>query len=316
MAGGATSGAAARAAHAAARVVRAPLRPPAHGPRRSVAASAGLGDWIKSIMDFDSWAPKSSRIWRLQQYQYPESDSELLRGGGGSGGASDEVVSDESLRVLRERLSRLRDSDGGSSSGSSGSFSSSSGGGSAAAVADGDGGGEEGAATRSFTDADDGEISGALQRRLTQVAEASGDEDADGGAEGAAGAAGGEEAALEPLTGQEIQDLLMAKYGRRYDLSFVRRNLGPATFCSLNVMWIYMGQRSFQLTPEQYDEKLEGVAALVNALGQTAKVRAFLQAPAKSQRGLPRRPVVGTAISIQLDLTPAQVEEWFGAGYQ
>jgi hypothetical protein len=45
------------------------------------------------------------------------------------------------------------------------------------------------------------------------------------------------------------------------------------------------------------------------------QVRAFLKAPAKSMKGLPRRPVVGTAISIRLDLDKAQISEWFGAGY-
>lgn len=47
----------------------------------------------------------------------------------------------------------------------------------------------------------------------------------------------------------------------------------------------------------------------------TQQVRAFLSAPAKSQKGLPPRPVVGTAISIRLDLDDSQVAEWFGAGY-
>ena len=47
-----------------------------------------------------------------------------------------------------------------------------------------------------------------------------------------------------------------------------------------------------------------------------AQVRAFLSAPAKSEKGLPKRPVVGTAISIQLNLDNAQVAEWFGAGYE
>jgi hypothetical protein len=46
-----------------------------------------------------------------------------------------------------------------------------------------------------------------------------------------------------------------------------------------------------------------------------SQVRAFLRAPAKSMKGLPRRPVVGTAISIRLDLDKAQISEWFGQGY-
>ncbi len=49
------------------------------------------------------------------------------------------------------------------------------------------------------------------------------------------------------------------------------------------------------------------------AWGQTEVVRAFFDAPAKSRNGLPgRRPVVGNAISLRLDLPPAVIEEWFG----
>lgn len=48
------------------------------------------------------------------------------------------------------------------------------------------------------------------------------------------------------------------------------------------------------------------------AWGQEQTVMDFLNMPAKSQRGLPSRPVVGCAVSIQLDLPPALIEEWFG----
>jgi hypothetical protein len=51
-------------------------------------------------------------------------------------------------------------------------------------------------------------------------------------------------------------------------------------------------------------------------LGQAKKVRTFLQQPARSVKGLPRRPVVGTAIFIQLELTEAQIKEFFSFGYQ
>ncbi len=54
-------------------------------------------------------------------------------------------------------------------------------------------------------------------------------------------------------------------------------------------------------------------AAARRAWGQTEVVRAFFDAPAKSRNGLPgRRPVVGNAISLRLDLPPAVIEEWFG----
>lgn len=51
------------------------------------------------------------------------------------------------------------------------------------------------------------------------------------------------------------------------------------------------------------------------AVLRCAQVRAFLKAPARSMKGLPKRPVVGTAISIRLDLDKAQISEWFGSGY-
>ncbi|KXZ57019.1 hypothetical protein GPECTOR_1g920 [Gonium pectorale] len=86
----------------------------------------------------------------------------------------------------------------------------------------------------------------------------------------------------QPLSATELRELIYAKYGKTYD----------------------------------YMDKLDGVAYLVGALGQTDKVRAFLKAPARSQKGMPPRPVVGTAISIRFDLEPGVVEEWFGNGYQ
>lgn len=46
----------------------------------------------------------------------------------------------------------------------------------------------------------------------------------------------------------------------------------------------------------RYLDKVDSVAYMVNVLGQTERVRSFLIAPARSDRGLPRRPVVGTAV--------------------
>lgn len=146
---------------------------------------------------------------------------------------------------------------------------------------------------------------------------------------------------------------MLSKYGKQYDVSFVRRDVpGMKTFVCLNIMWLHLEMTSFKMSEAQYQEKLDSAAALVNALGQTDKVRfapclllqsrlvhvamphtkcsvfkpvhvchavlqvrAFLRAPARSQKGLPRRPVVGTAISIRFDLDQAVIDEWFGQGY-
>lgn len=57
-------------------------------------------------------------------------------------------------------------------------------------------------------------------------------------------------------------------------------------------------QRSFQLTEEQYMEKMDGVSYRLNVLGQTTLVRSFLQQPARAKGGLPKRPVMGTAVRL------------------
>lgn len=272
----------------------------AAGPRRSVRAAA-LPDFFKGLQDFfdySSWAPKSSRIWRLQQYQYPEADS-LERGAPGGADEQEGQVSPQSMRILQDRLAQLRE--GGDSSGASGRSSGSSIGqprldASSSSKAE---------VVQSFSDADDDEMAWALNRRISEISLSTGEW----------GDTVEEEAVRRPLTGQELRQLLLTKYGKLYDMSFAKRSIPGKTFVALNIMWLHLEQRSFQLTPEQYEEKLDGVAQLVNILGQTDKVRAFMSSPAKSQKGLPRRPVVGTAISIQLDLDEAQVAEWFGAGY-
>lgn len=41
---------------------------------------------------------------------------------------------------------------------------------------------------------------------------------------------------------------------------------------ALYCRWLHLEQRSFKMSPQQYMDKLDGVASLVNALGQTNKV--------------------------------------------
>ncbi|KAF8064549.1 hypothetical protein HT031_003349 [Scenedesmus sp. PABB004] len=271
----------------------APRRAAPAAPRGSLAgtvvargsiAARGVGDFLRSMFDFEAWAPKSARIWRLQQYDPPPAAREEREPGAPPSEAA----------ALADRISQLR---AGSPPGAAGGGPSSS----SALLGE--------AASRSFSESDDDEISAALGSRISQLAVAAG---GDAGGDDAAAAA----AAAAPLTGPEIRSLLLTKYGKQYDLSFVKREVpGMKTFVSLNIMWLHAEQRSFKMSPSQYAEKLEGVAALCNALGQTDKVRAFLSAPAKSQNGLPRRPVVGTAITIRFDLPQPVIDEWFGSGY-
>jgi len=243
------------------------------GPRRCCRVHA-IPDWLRAAADFNSWAPKSSRIWRLQQW-----DSEAA-----AAQRADEV--DE----LEQKVNRLQASQSAASR-SQQSLDEDA----------------EPSPTKSFSEAGDNELAKALSARIQSIATASMEAPTDSLSE---------EDEVTPMTGQEMRDLIYTKFGKTYDVSLVRRDIPGKSFVCLNIMWQHLEQRSFKMSEETYMEKLDSVAYLVNVLGQTTKVRAFLRAPAKAERGLPKRPVVGCAVSIQFDLEKEVVDEFFGAGYQ
>lgn len=54
-------------------------------------------------------------------------------------------------------------------------------------------------------------------------------------------------------------------------MSLVRRDIPGKTFVCLNVMWSYLEQRSFKMTADQYLEKMDSIAYLLNAVGQVGR---------------------------------------------
>ncbi|PNW85680.1 hypothetical protein CHLRE_03g197850v5 [Chlamydomonas reinhardtii] len=265
--------------------------------RAKVVARSGFKDFFGAFFD-GTWAPKSTRIWRQNQYDAPFGSDEA--GKDGDNGAPE--GSEKAIEDLQERINSVpasaRPALGGAADGETGITASTS---------SADNSGYDGVGPlRSFSEADDGDLAAALNRRIGQIAATTGSFDSEVT----------EEEMRQPLTAAEMRELIVTKYGKTYDVSFVRRDIPGKTFVGLNIMWTHLEQRSFKLTEAQYMEKLDGVAYLVGALGQTDKVRAFLKEPARSQKGLPARPVVGTAITIRFDLEPGVVEEWFGKGYQ
>ncbi|GLI69234.1 hypothetical protein VaNZ11_013809 [Volvox africanus] len=254
---------------------------------------ANLGDFFSGFFD-GSWAPKSTRIWRNQSFEFTSNDEKVDDSSSGSG---DVDRMDRALDDLQTRLnsipSSLRPSLGDLDAVD-------------ASTADNSGFDGASALSRSFSEVDDGDLAAALNCRIGQIAASTLSHDGEVA----------EDEMRKPLSAQELRQLIFTKYGKTYDVSFVRRDIPGKTFVCLNIMWSHLEQRSFKLTEQQYMEKLDGVAYLVGALGQTDKVRAFLKEPARSQKGLPPRPVVGTAISIRFDLEAGVIEEWFGNGYQ
>ncbi|CAL5225683.1 g8546 [Coccomyxa viridis] len=148
--------------------------------------------------------------------------------------------------------------------------------------------------TLPVTEPDDNQLAASLNQRLKELSVSSIDD------------------VTEPCTGETLRALIEEKYGKTYDLSIVRRHIPGKMLVALNVMWTHLGQQSFPMSEEEYMDKLDTIAYYLRAFNQDQVVMDFLRLPAKSQRGLPARPVVGCAVSIRLDLPPAVIEEWFG----
>jgi Domain of unknown function (DUF3067) len=100
------------------------------------------------------------------------------------------------------------------------------------------------------------------------------------------------------MTGKELHQLLLDKWGHSYDVQF-RRTQGKIF---LQVMWKYLEQASFPLTEAEYQEHLDTIANYINALGGTAQVKTFI---AQTKE----RPRLGKAVSIPLDLGE-RASEW------
>jgi Domain of unknown function (DUF3067) len=91
------------------------------------------------------------------------------------------------------------------------------------------------------------------------------------------------------MTGQQLRDLIVTKFGQSYDVQFLRR--GDRRY--FQVMWRFLGQASFALTEEQYVAHLERTAYILDEWAVTDQVREYL---AKTKE----RPRVGKAISVPL----------------
>jgi hypothetical protein len=100
------------------------------------------------------------------------------------------------------------------------------------------------------------------------------------------------------MTGEELHQLLLEKWGRSYDVQLRRGN--DKVF--LQVMWKYLEQASFPLSEAEYLAHLDAIADYINAWGGTAQVQDFI---AQTRE----RPRLGKAVSIPIDLGE-RASEW------
>ena len=99
------------------------------------------------------------------------------------------------------------------------------------------------------------------------------------------------------MTGQDLQTLLLEKWGYSYDLQ-MRRTQGKIF---LQVMWRYLEQASFPLSEADYMAHLNQVALYLNEWGQGEYVQQWIEETRE-------RPRLGKAVSIPLVLGERALE--------
>ncbi len=100
------------------------------------------------------------------------------------------------------------------------------------------------------------------------------------------------------MTGDRLHQILLEKWGCSYDIQL--RKVKGKIF--VQVMWKYLEQASFPLSPQEYIEHLNAIALYLNAWGGVEQLQTFI---AQTRE----RPRLGKAVSIPLDLGE-RTSEW------
>lgn len=104
------------------------------------------------------------------------------------------------------------------------------------------------------------------------------------------------------MTGQELQQLIIDKWGYSYDVQIVR--IKDKIY--FQVMWKYLEQASFHYTEAEYMANLEQISQYLNSWGVSSQV---VQGITESKS----KPRLGKAVSISLDLGE-RTSEWILEG--
>ncbi|MBD2018964.1 DUF3067 family protein, partial [Leptolyngbya sp. FACHB-36] len=100
------------------------------------------------------------------------------------------------------------------------------------------------------------------------------------------------------MTGQDLRQILLNKWGRSFDIQ-MRRTQGKIFVL---VMWKYLEQASFPLSEAEYMAHLDTVATYLHAWGSAEYVESFIEQTRE-------RPRLGKAVSIPLELGD-RASEW------
>ncbi len=100
------------------------------------------------------------------------------------------------------------------------------------------------------------------------------------------------------MTGLELRQLLIEKWGASYDVQ-LRRTKGKIF---VQIMWKYLEQASFPMTEADYIAHLNAITEYLNSWGSTEQVKTFILTTRE-------KPRLGKAVSIPLDLG-GRSSEW------
>ncbi|MEO0376532.1 hypothetical protein C1752_01264 [Acaryochloris thomasi RCC1774] len=100
------------------------------------------------------------------------------------------------------------------------------------------------------------------------------------------------------MTGSELHQLLLEKWGRSYDVQ-LRRTQGKVF---VQVMWRYLEQASFPMTELEYQEHLDAIATYIKGWGAGQQITDYVQ-------NTKERPRLGKAVSIPVELG-GRASEW------
>ncbi|QUY43552.1 DUF3067 family protein [Acaryochloris marina] len=100
------------------------------------------------------------------------------------------------------------------------------------------------------------------------------------------------------MTGEELHQLLINKWGRSYDIQ-LRRTQGKIF---VQVMWRYLEQASFPMSEPEYFEHLGAIATYIRGWDAVQQVEEYIQATKQHPR-------LGKAVSIPLELG-GRTSEW------
>ena len=103
----------------------------------------------------------------------------------------------------------------------------------------------------------------------------------------------------QPLSAEELLTVLHQRWQASYDLQVVQRR----DRVYLQVMWAYLEQQSFPLSPEAYRAKLEELVTLLNGLGVAEQVRQWLSTT-------PDKPRLGRAMQMALVIPAGRASEF------